>query len=78
MVGAMDADAKPILVVSNISEMSARLYQLPSFEPRGVLPQVPEARGFCALPEQRMLISGDRRGEVKIFQFARTVTSPGS
>lgn len=38
--GCADGAGKPVLVVSNINEMCARLYELPTFESRGVLPQV--------------------------------------
>ena len=70
MAGTCDGYGKPILLLSSVTEGCARLWELPAFDARGALPQVPEARAFCALPEQRLFVTGDRRGEIKIFQFA--------
>lgn len=68
MYGTLDAQSKPVLLVSCSGDSCVRLFELPTLQPRGVLPRVDDARSLSALPMQ-VIFSGDCHGAVKVFQW---------
>lgn len=68
MMGQLDMTGEPVLITSHSDEQLARLWSLPSFEDRGVLPRVVDARALCAGPGGLVFI-GDSKGLIRVFQF---------
>lgn len=59
MQGVTDAKGQPILMVSYLNEGCVRLFELPSFEKRGVLPQVSSSTAACTLHVSALTLSQD-------------------
>ncbi|GBF95527.1 hypothetical protein Rsub_08508 [Raphidocelis subcapitata] len=69
MCTTTDASSNSVVMVSYVNDRAVRLFELPSFEPRGCLPNVVECRAMLTLPDANTMLAGDRNGSVKIFQW---------
>lgn len=78
MCTTVDPQGTSVLMVSNVTDRSVRLFELPSFESRGCLPNVWECRAMLTLPEAKTMLAGDRNGSVKIFQWKEKAPSMAS
>lgn len=67
LMGSVDTANRPVLMVSHTDDNLVRLYDLPSFADRGHLPGVSQGRALAAAG--RILISGDQKGIVKMWQW---------
>eukprot|EP00884_Botryococcus_braunii_P003658 jgi/Botrbrau1/13293/Bobra.27_2s0013.1 len=67
LMGSVDTANRPVLMVSHSDDNIVRLYDLPSFSDRGHLPGVVKGRALTAAG--RVLISGDQKGVVKMWQW---------
>eukprot|EP00877_Chromochloris_zofingiensis_P012486 jgi/Chrzof1/7491/Cz02g25260.t1 len=67
--GTMDAQQKPILMTSYNEERCIRLFELPSFESRGTIPNVWDCRTMTSIPAANTMLAGDRSGSIKVFQW---------
>mmetsp|Transcript_447 Transcript_447/g.967 ORF Transcript_447/g.967 Transcript_447/m.967 type:complete len:418 (+) Transcript_447:252-1505(+) len=68
MMGQLDTSANPVLVTSHSEGSVAHLWDLPSFEDRGLLPRAINVRAVCSGPAG-LMFSGDARGLIRVFQF---------
>ena len=68
MMGQLDMSGEPVLITSHNDEQQARLWSLPSFDDRGVLPRVADARAICSGPGG-LMFTGDSKGLIRVFQF---------
>jgi hypothetical protein len=66
-MGSVDTANRPVLMVSHSDDNIVRLYDLPSFSDRGHLPNVVKGRALTAAG--RVLVSGDQKGIVKMWQW---------
>ncbi|KIZ07216.1 NB-ARC domain-containing protein [Monoraphidium neglectum] len=69
MCTTLDAAQSSVLMVSYVNDRAVRLYDLPSFDARGCLPNVHECRAMLTLPDASTMLAGDKNGSVKIFQW---------
>jgi F-box/WD-40 domain protein 7 len=69
MCACSDAAGQSVLMVSYLGDRAVRLFDLPSFDARGCLPNVHECRALLTLPEANTMLASDRNGAVKIFQW---------
>ncbi|KAI8467129.1 MAG: WD40-repeat-containing domain protein [Monoraphidium minutum] len=65
----LDAAQASVLMVSYVNDRAVRLFELPSFDARGCLPNVHECRAMLTLPDANTMVAGDKNGSVKIFQW---------
>jgi hypothetical protein len=68
MMGQLDGQGNAVLITSHNEEEVAHLWDLPSFNDRGVLPRVVASRAICAGPNGVMFTGGDD-GLIRVFQF---------
>jgi len=68
MMGLLDAKGSPVLVTSHNEEGVAHLWDLPSFNDRGVLPRVNSSRAMCPGPAG-VMFAGGYDGLIRVFQF---------
>mmetsp|Transcript_10057 Transcript_10057/g.28852 ORF Transcript_10057/g.28852 Transcript_10057/m.28852 type:complete len:247 (-) Transcript_10057:297-1037(-) len=68
MMGQLDTNGEPVLITSHSEEQQARLWALPTFDERGVLPRVSDARAICSGPGG-LMFTGDSKGLIRVFQF---------
>ena len=66
--GAIDKEQKPLLMASYNDDNCVRLFDLPSFQERGSLPQMPDSRALAAVPGD-ILVAGDVKGTVKVWRW---------
>jgi len=68
MATCTDAKGTTVLMASYDFDKFTRLYQLPTFEPRGYLVGVQSSRAMVSVPPN-IMVCGDFRGGVKVFQW---------
>ena len=66
--GAIDKEQKPLLMASYNDDNCVRLFDLPSFQERGSLPQMRDSRAIAAVPGD-ILVAGDVHGTVKVWRW---------
>ena len=66
--GAIDKEQKPLLMASYNDDNCVRLFDLPSFQERGSLPQMRDSRAIVAVPGD-ILVAGDVHGTVKVWRW---------
>ncbi|RMZ56974.1 hypothetical protein APUTEX25_005036 [Auxenochlorella protothecoides] len=69
LAGLTDPAGRAVLMVSYNGEPVIRLWELPSFEGRGVLSGVKNVRAMTGYSAGNLLLSGDERGQVKIWRW---------
>lgn len=69
LAGLTDPAGRAVLMASYNAEMAVRLWELPSFETRGTLSGVRNARALTGFAAQNLLISGDEQGLVKVWRW---------
>lgn len=68
MMGQLDGAGQPVLVTSHGDEQLARMFGLPAFDERGVLPRITDARAICAGPNG-LMFCGLHNGLIRVFQL---------
>lgn len=80
MAGTLDAMGTPILMISYHNESFVRLYEIPTFNARGVLTPAPDSRCLSMMlsPEGRghMMMVGDDSGKLRIFGWNPAAVVP--
>lgn len=63
------AQNRCVLMASYNGERCIRLWELPSFEPRGTLTDVNNARAMAGSASAQLVFSGDEHGRVKVWKW---------
>ncbi|KAL4858740.1 Zinc finger CCCH domain-containing protein 17 [Chlorella vulgaris] len=69
LCGVPDAQNRCVLMASYNGERCIRLWELPSFEPRGTLTDVNNARAMAGSASAQLVFSGDEHGRVKVWKW---------
>lgn len=72
LAGLTDPQGRAVLMASYNGEPVIRLWELPSFSPRGVLAGVRNARAMTGYAAGRLLLSGDEKGAVRVWRWKET------
>lgn len=69
LCGVADAQNRCVLMASYNGERCIRLWELPSFEARGTLGDVNNARAMAGSAAAQLVFSGDEHGRVKVWKW---------
>lgn len=69
LCGVADAQNRCVLMASYNGERCIRMWELPSFESRGTLVDVNNARAMAGSAAAQLVFSGDEHGRVKVWKW---------